>query len=116
MLLLLKIKKSNQARTKQAAKEWGKNIISSIDSALVGAAKWGAVTAAATGGLAIKTGFETAFNLEAYRTQLETATKDTQKAGKLMRMATDLSNTTPFTSQETIQATAAMEAYGVSSE
>ncbi len=101
---------------KQAAKEWDKNIISSIDSALVGAAKWGAVTAAATGGLAIKTGFETAFNLEAYRTQLETATKDTQKAGKLMRMATDLSNTTPFTSQETIQATAAMEAYGVSSE
>lgn len=101
---------------KKSAKEWGRSVVDSIDGAVAKAAKWGAVTAAAAGGFAIKTGFTTAFNLEAYRTQLETATKDTQKAGKLMKMATDLSNTTPFTSQETIQATAAMEAYGVSSE
>ena len=101
---------------KKSAKEWGKSVISSIDGAIMQVAKWGTGAATAAGGFAIKTGLETSFNLEAYRSQLETATKDTQKAGKLMKMAVDFSNATPFTSQETIQATTAMEAYGVSSE
>ncbi len=101
---------------KKSVKEWGKSLISSIDGALIKVAKWGTATASLVGGFAVKTGFETAFDLEAYRTQLETAVKDTEKASKLMKMAQDFSNASPFTSKETIQSTATMEAYGVRSE
>lgn len=101
---------------KKSVKDWGKNLISSIDGALLKIAKWGTATASLAGGFAVKTGFETAFNLEAYRTQLDTAVKDTERASKLMKMAQDFSNASPFTSKETIQSTATMEAYGVSSE
>lgn len=101
---------------KKSVKDWGKNLISSIDGALLKIAKWGTATASLAGGFAVKTGFETAFDLEAYRTQLDTAVKDTEKASKLMKMAQDFSNASPFTSKETIQSTATMEAYGVSSE
>ncbi|MDY2980196.1 MAG: hypothetical protein SOR81_01100 [Fusobacterium sp.] len=112
------LKKNKKAfeEAKTSAKEWGKSVIGSIDGAVMQVAKWGSGAVTAAGGFAIKTGLETSFNLEAYRSQLETATKDTQKAGKLMKMAVDFSNATPFTSEETIQATTAMEAYGVSSE
>ena len=101
---------------KKSVKDWGKNLISSIDGALLKIAKWGTATASLAGGFAVKTGFETAFDLEAYRTQLDTAIKDTERASKLMKMAQDFSNASPFTSKETIQSTATMEAYGVSSE
>ena len=101
---------------KKSVKDWGKNLISSIDGALLKIAKWGTATASLAGGFAVKTGFETAFDLEAYRTQLDTAVKDTERASKLMKMAQDFSNASPFTSKETIQSTATMEAYGVSSE
>lgn len=101
---------------KKSVKDWGKNLISSIDGALLKIAKWGTATASLAGGFVVKTGFETAFDLEAYRTQLDTAVKDTEKASKLMKMAQDFSNASPFTSKETIQSTATMEAYGVSSE
>lgn len=101
---------------KKSVKEWGKNLISSIDGALLKVAKWGTATATLAGGFAVKTGFETAFDLEAYRTQLDTAVKDTERASKLMKMAQDFSNASPFTSKETIQSTATMEAYGVNSE
>ncbi len=101
---------------KKSVKDWGKSLISSIDGALLKIAKWGTATASLAGGFAVKTGFETAFDLEAYRTQLDTAVKDTERASKLMKMAQDFSNASPFTSKETIQSTATMEAYGVSSE
>lgn len=101
---------------KKSVKDWGKNLISSIDGALLKIAKWGTATASLAGGFAVKTGFETAFDLEAYRTQLDTAVKDTERASKLMKMSQDFSNASPFTSKETIQSTATMEAYGVSSE
>ena len=101
---------------KKSVKDWGKNLISSIDGALLKIAKWGTATASLAGGFAVKTGFETAFDLEAYRTQLDTAVKDTERASQLMKMAQDFSNASPFTSKETIQSTATMEAYGVSSE
>ena len=109
----------NKKAFKEAEKTvhgWGVNLIKSIDGALLKVAKWGTATASLAGGFAVKTGFETAFDLEAYRTQLDTAVKDTERASKLMKMAQDFSNTSPFTSKETIQSTATMEAYGVSSE
>lgn len=109
----------NKKAFKEAEKTvhgWGVNLIKSIDGALLKVAKWGTATASLAGGFAVKTGFETAFDLEAYRTQLDTAVKDTERASKLMKMAQDFSNASPFTSKETIQSTATMEAYGVSSE
>ena len=109
----------NKKAFKEAGKTvhgWGVNLIKSIDGALLKVAKWGTATASLAGGFAVKTGFETAFDLEAYRTQLDTAVKDTERASKLMKMAQDFSNASPFTSKETIQSTATMEAYGVSSE
>ncbi len=116
--LSAELKKNQKAfsEAKKTVKEWGKNLMSSIDGAIKRIGQITVASASLAGGFAIKTGFETAFNLEAYRTQLETAVKDTQKASKLMKMAQDFSNASPFTSQETIQSTATMEAYGVNSE
>lgn len=116
--LTSEIKKNQKAfdDAKKTVKEWGKSLMSSVDGAVK---RIGQVIVASTslaGGFAVKTGFETAFNLEAYRTQLETAVKDTEKTSRLMKMAQDFSNASPFTSQETIQSTATMEAYGVNSE
>lgn len=116
--LSAEIKKNQKAfdDAKKTVKEWGKSLMSSVDGAIKRIGQVTVASASLAGGFAVKTGFETAFNLEAYRTQLETAVKDTEKTSRLMKMAQDFSNTSPFTSQETIQSTATMEAYGVNSE
>ena len=77
--------------------------------------KVGAVMVASIGALALKKGFSEAFDMEGYRVQLETATKDTVKAGKLMSDAVAFANKTPFETGEVVQATAKMEMYGLSS-
>lgn len=101
---------------KKTIKGWRDSAISSIDDVVKKMRQLTAVAVTATGGFALKTGLETAFNLEAYRTQLETATKDTEKTTKLIRKAQELSIATPFTPEEAIQSTAKMEALGVDSE
>lgn len=102
--------------SKETFKEWGKSVGSSIDGAIKSALKWGAATATLVGGAAFTTGLQTSINLEAYRTMLETATKDFEKTNKLMRNAEKLSISTPFSPEEVIQATATLEIYGVDSE
>lgn len=102
--------------SKETFKEWGKSIGSSIDGAIKSALKWGAATATLVGGAAFTTGLQTSINLEAYRTMLETATKDFEKTNKLMRNAEQLSISTPFSPEEVIQATATLESYGIDSE
>lgn len=67
-------------------------------------------------GEGIKAGFTQAFDMQGYRVQLETATKDTKKAGNLMSSAIEYANKTPFETGEVAQAAAQMEAYGISSE
>lgn len=101
--------------SKKTFKEWGKTVGSSIDGAVKSALKWGASIIGLTGG-AIKMGMETSINLEAYRTMLETATKDFKKTNKLMENAELLSISTPFSPEEVIQATATLESYGIDSE
>ena len=101
--------------SKETFKEWGKTVGSSIDGAVKSALKWGASIIGLTGG-AIKMGMETSINLEAYRTMLETATKDFEKTNKLMKNAELLSISTPFSPEEVIQATATLESYGIDSE
>lgn len=106
--------------SKKTFKEWGKTVGSSIDEAVKSTLKWGASIIGLTGGLgaggAIKMGMETSINLEAYRTMLETATKDFEKTNKLMKNAELLSISTPFSPEEVIQATATLESYGIDSE
>ena len=101
---------------KKTVKSWRDSAISSIDGVVKKMGQLTAVAVTATGGFALKTGLETAFNLEAYRTQLETATKDMERTTKLIRKAQELSIATPFTPEEAIQSTAKMEALGVDSE
>lgn len=102
--------------SKETFKEWSKSVGSSIDGAIKSALKWGAATATLVGGAAFTTGLQTSINLEAYRTMLETATKDFEKTNKLMRNAEQLSISTPFSPEEVIQATATLESYGIDSE
>lgn len=76
-------------------------------------------SAAALAGIsaaAIKTGFSEALNLEGYRSQLETATKDTQKAAEIMQYAINLANKTPFEGGELVEAAAKFEAMGMSAK
>lgn len=102
--------------SKETFKEWSKSVGSSIDGAIKSALKWGAATVTLVGGAAFTTGLQTSINLEAYRTMLETATKDFEKTNKLMRNAEQLSISTPFSPEEVIQATATLESYGIDSE
>lgn len=71
---------------------------------------------AAMGAAAIKTGFSEALDLEGYRMQLETATKDTQRAAELMQYAIDLANKTPFEGGQLVEAAAKFESMGMSAE
>lgn len=80
------------------------------------ATKLGTIMATALTAGAIKTGFSEAFDMEGYRVQLETATKDTKKASELMSNAVKFANKTPFETGEVVQATAKMEMYGLSSK
>ncbi len=58
---------------------------------------------------AVGLGFSEAFGLEKYRMQLETATKDTERASAVMRYAVDLANKTPFEGGEMVAAASALE-------
>ena len=71
---------------------------------------------AALGAAAIKTGFSEALDLEGYRMQLETATKDTKRAAELMQYAIDLANKTPFEGGQLVEAAAKFESMGMSAE
>lgn len=71
---------------------------------------------AALGAAAIKTGFSEALDLEGYRMQLETATKDTKKASEIMQYAINLANKTPFEGGELVEGAAKFEAMGMSAK
>ena len=53
---------------------------------------------------------------ETYKVQLLTATKDTQKASKLMKEAISFANKTPFETGQIIEATAKFESMGLSAQ
>lgn len=71
---------------------------------------------AALGAAAIKTGFSEALDLEGYKMQLETATKDTKKASEIMQYAINLANMTPFEGGELVEGAAKFEAMGLSAK
>lgn len=102
--------------SQKAFKNFANSTTKAIDGAIVKTAKAGTALAVTVGSIAAGTGFSEAFNMEGYKMQLVTATKDTEKAGKLMANAVNFANSTPFETGEVVEATAKMEAYGISSE
>lgn len=112
----------NVKKSKETVKKWGKSMVSSLDAAIKRAAKFGMTLSLATAGAAGTIGIGEAVNLEGYKTQLETAVSGARKAGRevedagrLMSNAIKLANDTPFETGQVVEATAIMEAYGVSS-
>lgn len=113
-------------RTKGVSKEmkgatrtvvsWKNTFTSSLAQMSSKAVKWSAVTTGAIAAFAAKTGFSEAIDLEGYRTQLETATKDTEKAASIMQYAIDLANKTPFEGGQMVEAASKFEAMGMSAK
>lgn len=79
-------------------------------------AKVGAVGIGAGGIAAAGVGFKEAFDLEGYRLQLETATKDTKKAADIMSYAMSLANKTPFEGGQLVEGATKFEAMGMSAK
>lgn len=90
--------------------------VSSITSATKSFVKLGTATAGVVATLAAKTGLSEAMNLEGYRLQLETATKDTQKASEIMQYAINLANKTPFEGGELVEGASKFEAMGMAAQ
>lgn len=90
--------------------------VSSVVSAAKSMVKLGTATAGVAATLAAKTGLSEAMDLEGYRLQLETATKDTQKASEIMQYAIDLANKTPFEGGELVEGASKFEAMGMAAQ
>ena len=89
---------------------------SAINSAAKSFVKFGTAAAGVTAALAAKTGLSEAMDLEGYRLQLETATKDTQKASEIMQYAINLANKTPFEGGELVEGAAKFESMGMAAQ
>lgn len=90
--------------------------VSAVTSAAKSMVKLGTATAGVAATLAAKTGLSEAMDLEGYRLQLETATKDTQKASEIMQYAIDLANKTPFEGGELVEGASKFEAMGMAAQ
>lgn len=90
----------------------GKGIEKTVTNAASKVGKIGTVLAA----LGLGTGLSEAMDLEGYRTQLETATKSTQKAAEIMKYSIDLANKTPFEGGEMVEASSKLESMGISAK
>lgn len=117
-----KFNEATQATDKQVRRlesrirAFGKSAQNSFTSFASGAMKTVGALGATLAGLGVKTGFTEAVNLEGYKLQLETATKDTQKAANIMRDAIDMANKTPFEGGELVQAAAMFESMGMAAK
>lgn len=80
------------------------------------AIKFAGVGASIAGAFALKTGLSEAMDLEGFRVQLETATKDTKKAGEIMKWAVDLANKTPFEAAPLVEGASKLEMMGISAQ
>jgi len=97
-------------------KKFAKNMNSSLLSIAKTTAKTAITATGAITSLAAGVGFKEAVDLEGYRLQLETATKDTEKASKIMQYAINLANKTPFEGGELVEGAAMFEAMGMSAQ
>ena len=89
---------------------------SGVDRMVAKSAKFAAIGAGMASAFALKTGFGEAMNMEGFRTQLITATKDAKKAGEVMKWSVDLANRTPFETGPVIEMASKYEAMGLSAK
>lgn len=101
-------------RTINSIKKMGRQIKETAMNAVKDVTKMTVAFGGIAGAMAVKTGFGEAMNLEGYKTQLMTATKDAKKAGEIMKFSVDLANSTPFETGSMVEASAKLEAMGVS--
>ena len=80
------------------------------------AVKAGTAIAGLVAGAAVKTGLSEAMDLEGYKAQIETATKDTKKAGEIMDWCMQMANKTPFEGGEVVEAASKFESMGMSAK
>lgn len=79
-------------------------------------AKTALTSTGAIASLAAGVGFKEAMDLEGYRIQLETATKDTKKAADIMKWAVDMANKTPFEAGPLVEGASKLEMMGMSAK
>lgn len=108
----IKTARRELTRANNMISRWHKNSV----AAFTKTAKAASIASAAIGGIAIKTGLTEAMDLEGYKMQLETATKDTKKASEIMRYAINMANRTPFEGGELVEGAAKFEAMGLSAK
>lgn len=101
-------------RAQNQIKRFGQDAKDAFSNFATNAVKSVSVAGAALAGLGIKTGLSEALDLEGYRQQLNTATKDTTKAAKIMTDAVNMANATPFEAGELVEAAAKFESMGMS--
>jgi hypothetical protein len=107
--------KKLQRQVKQAANVVG-DFGTKVNKTFLNAVKGVSAMGTALAGAAIGTGFKEAFDLEGYRLQLETATKDTKKAADIMTYSIDLANKTPFEGGELVEAASKFESMSMSAK
>lgn len=115
---LLKVKDNvgkltaEQARSLNAANSLASGFVSGCERMLSSAVQLATGAAAILGGI----GLAEAFDLEGYKSQLVTATKDTQRASEVMRYAVNMANKTPYEGGDLVAAAAALEMAGLKTE
>ena len=97
-------------------RRFGIKSVKAIDDVINRTTKLTATLGAAAGAFAIKSGLTEAMDLEGYKLQLETATKDTKKASDIMQYSIDLANKTPFEGGQLVEGAAKFEAMGMSAK
>lgn len=109
------VTKEMKSSTKQVV-SWKNSFVQSVNSVTSKMVKFGIATTTALTGLAAKTGLSQAMDLEGYKMQLETATKDTKKAASIMSYAIQMANKTPFEGGELVEGASKFEAMGMSAK
>lgn len=115
---LLKVKDNvgeltaEQARSLNAANSLASGFVSGCERMLSSAVQLATGAAAILGGI----GLAEAFDLEGYKSQLVTATKDTQRASEVMQYAVNMANKTPYEGGDLVAAAAALEMAGLKTE
>lgn len=109
------VTKEMKSSTKQVV-SWKNSFVQSVNSVTSKMVKFGIATTTAMTGLAAKTGLSQAMDLEGYKMQLETATKDTKKAASIMSYAIQMANKTPFEGGELVEGASKFEAMGMSAK
>lgn len=107
--------KTSQKASKQIT-IMANNFKKKVSEIAVAGTKISATAAGIAGAFAFKIGLGEAMNLEGYKMQLETATKDTKKATDIMKYSIDLANRTPFEGGSMVEGAAKFEAMGMSAK